>query len=302
MPKSGDTHIEGDEKGVSSEGTRDMENNEVISVSNIDAGQGGAVAKLPNGVRFELIALCEHPSEGKKWWRPDGTLLGFAPHEKLNDSDRYNDVPFYEVVFRIEPDNGTTCKIDTSGRTAGFSGPHVIEGRAEGVVNGFEDAMYSLVPVAGGDDPVNLTFLLGDESGWEWHAKVKSPVHKRGVITSRATLDVSVGENRKVIAHVAHRIENEEVRVIARNNSGKVFYPGMSGKGRTWINIITAEFDHLTVDDAAAVELQVQEFQPVTFQNVSLQPGLKTDVEVVLEREEESGDAKRPAGPRKCSN
>lgn len=36
---------------------------------------------LPNGVTVELVGVCEHPSEGKQWWRPDGSLLEEAPYD-----------------------------------------------------------------------------------------------------------------------------------------------------------------------------------------------------------------------------
>ncbi|MFA5292903.1 MAG: M56 family metallopeptidase [Phycisphaerae bacterium] len=31
--------------------------------------------KLSNGTKVELIGICEHPSKGKQWWRPDAALL-----------------------------------------------------------------------------------------------------------------------------------------------------------------------------------------------------------------------------------
>jgi beta-lactamase regulating signal transducer with metallopeptidase domain len=47
------------------------------------ASESGFAARLPNGVTVELVGVCEHPSAGKKWWRPDGTALGEAPYEKM---------------------------------------------------------------------------------------------------------------------------------------------------------------------------------------------------------------------------
>jgi len=28
---------------------------------------------LSNGVTIEFVGVCEYPSEGKKWWKPDAT-------------------------------------------------------------------------------------------------------------------------------------------------------------------------------------------------------------------------------------
>ncbi|MHC4475093.1 MAG: tetratricopeptide repeat protein [Planctomycetota bacterium] len=62
-----------------------------------EAGRGGAksrpeaeaesttgsqfTAALPNGVTVELVGICEHPSQGKQWWRPDGGLLKDSPYD-----------------------------------------------------------------------------------------------------------------------------------------------------------------------------------------------------------------------------
>jgi hypothetical protein len=38
-------------------------------------------ATLANGVTVELLGVCEHPSEGKRWWRADGSLLEESPYD-----------------------------------------------------------------------------------------------------------------------------------------------------------------------------------------------------------------------------
>jgi len=43
-------------------------------------------AALPNGVTVELIGVCEHPSEGKQWWSPEGLLLKEAPYDKIQET------------------------------------------------------------------------------------------------------------------------------------------------------------------------------------------------------------------------
>jgi beta-lactamase regulating signal transducer with metallopeptidase domain len=49
-------------------------------------------ATLTNGVTVELVGICEHPSEGKQWWTPNGTLLKEAPYDKVQD-------PYLEHLF-----------------------------------------------------------------------------------------------------------------------------------------------------------------------------------------------------------
>jgi len=50
------------------------------------ANESGAAVTLPDGVVVELVGVCEHPSEGRRWWRPDGRNLAedARPYRKLN--------------------------------------------------------------------------------------------------------------------------------------------------------------------------------------------------------------------------
>jgi hypothetical protein len=45
-------------------------------------------ATLPNGVTVELLGVCDHPSAGKQWWQPDGSILNNRPYEKLSGTHR----------------------------------------------------------------------------------------------------------------------------------------------------------------------------------------------------------------------
>ncbi len=62
------------------------------------------IATLEDGVEVELVGLTEHPSSGKTWWKPDGTILEEAPYESLSfdlPSTRENH-QVYELAFRIQ--------------------------------------------------------------------------------------------------------------------------------------------------------------------------------------------------------
>jgi len=86
-------------------------------------------------VTVELVGVCEHPSEGKEWWWPDGTELDESPYEQvafgirasvseedqarpttviLNKIDGFP-VPKgangYEFAFRVEPFQGPNWKL-----------------------------------------------------------------------------------------------------------------------------------------------------------------------------------------------
>ena len=68
-----------------------------------DKGKSKFVATLPNGVSVELVGICEHPSKGKQWWRPDGQRLDYVI--KTWDINVYpSDDPGYQFVFRKSGD------------------------------------------------------------------------------------------------------------------------------------------------------------------------------------------------------
>jgi len=70
-----------------------------------DRGEKQFIATLPNGMTVELVGVCEHPSEGKQWWKPDGTLLKEAPYDKFVETPFQLENLFSEIsenVQRIE--------------------------------------------------------------------------------------------------------------------------------------------------------------------------------------------------------
>ena len=44
-----------------------------------DAVDGAFRVVLPDGATVDLVGLCEYPSAGHEWWRPDGSPLGRVP-------------------------------------------------------------------------------------------------------------------------------------------------------------------------------------------------------------------------------
>jgi beta-lactamase regulating signal transducer with metallopeptidase domain len=61
-------------------------------------------ATLPSGVTVELLGICEHPSEGKQWWKPDGTLLEQKPYDQLYITpipEAKSNEKVYEYAFRM---------------------------------------------------------------------------------------------------------------------------------------------------------------------------------------------------------
>ncbi|MHC4646833.1 MAG: M56 family metallopeptidase, partial [Planctomycetota bacterium] len=233
-------------------------------------------ATLSNGVTVELVGICEHPSEEKQWWRPDGGILQERPYERLHDMEAYGDLRLFEVVYRVQPGKGVQSRIDRTEAIPGSFGPYPIERETEGVSEFAKDSLYAYVPVKDGLDRIDLPVLCGTERGWQWHARIESPVDHAGMNTDKVNLSARAGKGDRTIAFVTHRIFDEELRVIAKDKSGQIHKPvSDKRKAMTWAGSITAEFD-LPVTEVASIEVQTQKFDKVVFGNVSLKPGAKT--------------------------
>ena len=55
---------------------------------------------LPNGVKVELVGVCEYPSKDKEWWRPDGSRLDTKVITK-DYSGYTSEDPAYEMAFKF---------------------------------------------------------------------------------------------------------------------------------------------------------------------------------------------------------
>jgi ankyrin repeat protein len=239
---------------------------------------------LHNGVTVELVGVCEHPSKGKQWWQPDGSLLKVRPYAKLNDREAYNDLRMFEIVYRLSGPGKAISKIIRTDEMPGYFGPYDMKRDIEKAAAYSEDCVYAMIPVVNGLDEVDINIACGTEVDWQWHARVTSPVTNSGMNTDQLDLSVSTGEQGYAVANVTHRIYDKEVRVIAKDKSGKLYHPkSFRGKTMDWAEVITAKFD-ISADDIESVEVQTQEFQTVEFKNVSLQGGHKTDVEIEVKK------------------
>jgi len=114
--------IDSVEKQSTAEKQADMETDVQVEVEKTP--QTVFTAILPNGVTVELIGVCEHPSEGKKWWRPDGSLLAQAPYDQLYVTSIPEAKPnerVYEFAYRLS--NGMdTISISATGEVIEHGG------------------------------------------------------------------------------------------------------------------------------------------------------------------------------------
>jgi len=251
------------------------------------SGGGGPkfAASLANGATVELIGVCEHPSDGKQWWRPDGEVLGSPPYKRLHDREAYNKLRLFEVVYRLRPHKGAQSTIDKTEIIPGRFGPYPIERETEGVSESAKNSFYAFIPIKkDGVEKVDLPISVGTKNCWKKLASIAAPVNRTGMNTDKVDLHARAGEGNRTVAFVTHRIFDETIRIIATDKAGKI-RRAVSTRGKTmnWAGSLIAEFD-VSVNEIASIEVQSQKFEKVTFKNVSLKPNFKTDVEVEVEK------------------
>ncbi|MHC4240826.1 MAG: M56 family metallopeptidase, partial [Planctomycetota bacterium] len=239
---------------------------------------------LPNGVTVELIGICEHPNEGKQWWRPDGDRLS---------SDQ---VPSEYSRMKVEPDETEKArelalrfsapdvehmsfrwKIDKATRSS--SHPFYMTEKRE-KLKPQRNIVFKL--------PRNidtLNFNAGVAVG-EWK-RVASGGDGRTVSGTNDSLTDSsvifheaIKEKDKVKLSATHLLGGDyDCRIIAVDKDDKHHEPSRSSNSGSDMRLCRGFFD-LSPEQIKYIMLQARPYEYVEFKNVSLEPNFKTDVQV----------------------
>ena len=271
------------------------------------AAKPGAVAEppwrvtLPSGVTVELIGVSENPSQGKPWWRPDGSMLAHAPDrypsspepplpDLIQPANEFaillTDLPLpsqqgdFEIIKRIEPPpppgNGTTDATWVSSRLREPSettkGSHTKGSQLYVLSQSFphsQDRATIKVGLAAG--PWNTIIGMNIEGR---HDRSASFREIRGT-----DLDVSFAQpyerEKSVFITVAHNIPpDQQVCVVAVLADGKEVTGGWNPEvANGHVQQITQSFGGLSIKDIKEFNVQARPFQWAEFKNVPLRPG-----------------------------
>jgi beta-lactamase regulating signal transducer with metallopeptidase domain len=245
----------------------------------------GFSVTLPHGVTVELVGVCEHPSEGKQWWRPDGSLMKEAPYKtmggRLKHHEGYKD---YEFVLRLTGPGGTSYKWEVPGGNQGDDtgapidkdGRRVSDLRAY-TVNQPQDKETALVRVG-------LTAA-------KWNTLVTYSPKEKEETYSFADGAVAFGSpyetGGRAQLPVVHNFNRPDytmaIRVIAVTDSGVESASSSRGSGGNVLHSLTYSF-HVPLDNIREFRFQTRPYTWVEFRNVSLEPGKTTHGQVEVER------------------
>jgi prepilin-type processing-associated H-X9-DG protein len=244
-------------------------------------------ATLPNGVTVELVGVCEHPSEGKQWWAPDGTFLEKAPYKTMGSRLKHHDGSSeYEFVFRAESLNRASFRVQVpgcshstyTGTPYGWDGNRVEDLRVY-TANQPDDKTEALVRIGATADK------------WLSQAIHKPDEHEKTYDSGGQSIAFGspYETDGNTILPVVHNLNNPEaevaVRIVAIKKDGKVRSSSISGSGGNVLHGWTCRFKSLSLDQIKEFQFQTRPYHWITFKNVSLKPGKNTKPVIEIEKD-----------------
>jgi len=241
--------------------------------------QGDFKAVLPNGTMIELIGVCEHPSKGKQWWRPDGSLLEQRPWDKINGSvsDGFG-TNTYEFAFKLnypaENNPGWYITFENSGSMS------------SGTFDSGTTNLTSWFAVALPSD-IKQTSLTASLAIGKWKDRFSRKVSSgTGVfVETENTQGIAwlspVESNNKTSIAVSHSFRDLQTRLIAIDKDD-IEHIGSASSGTFGNNsnvTMQTSFD-LPLKEIKEFKLQTRPYEKYVFKNVSLMPNFKTDVQI----------------------
>lgn len=240
-------------------------------------------ARLPSSVTVELLGVSENSSQGCPWWRADGSPLAERPYEWLGTSVAASQNEMArEFAIRlsntpVEP-VGVQWKIDPSLALSTRETPGLVPSVPD--VHGVAARM--LVSQQTGN--VHVGIAVG-----AWQTIAESQGRGGDVIGGKHNVVFSPGEkkDKAVTVTVTHDLidahgDGPQARIVAVGVDGREHPAEPSGNARAGkLAQLTVKFPNLSLKDVRAFRLQSRPYEWIEFRNVSLQPGQKTDVQVV---------------------
>ncbi|MFB0524228.1 MAG: CARDB domain-containing protein, partial [Phycisphaerae bacterium] len=229
------------------------------------------VAILSNGVTVELVGVCDWPEEGRRCWQPNGLALG-----KLLYVEKKHKEGKYGFIVKVNGPDGVNFTWNIEGCASRWGSQLVLDENGN-QVKGYQAAITNGF---GGRRSTNVR--VGIASG-SWQTVISH--NGRGMTTTggKNILFSQAFETEDFVGITAsspwHKDHAE--RIVAISKDGRIHTTGSIGSVASGeIDQMTAKFYGLRLDEIAEFQFQTRPYQWITFKNVSLQPGLKTDVQV----------------------
>lgn len=231
--------------------------------------------ELPNGTTYEVLGVCEHPSVGKKWWKPDGSPL----EKPLYDSTRFrgqvqpgeNEVA-REIAYRVIEGKEDDFWFSTSFRQVGSSAGSTTLEALDGSGN-----LESRAVAVGKMQPVCSFCVEFADGEWTTLHTTKDGGEAIGGVLNLILSPALESEGATVLT-VTHEMRDPQVRVVAVDLDGKLHpssFGGASSAGKH-LNMFTAKFAGLPLAQVKEFRIQSRPKLKAEIRNISLHSGQKT--------------------------
>ena len=237
-------------------------------------------ARLPSGITVELLGVSENPSKDKPWWRPDGSPLEERPYDwggvsVVSGKDeiarefavRLHNLPSEPVGTAWGSD--PSCDSSSSSGNSNNLGKNLVDIRS----------IAMRMPAT----RQTLTIRFGVADGpWQTLAEASGNTTMGLPEGKSALFSIIDDKSGDVVVSVAHNFTDSALRVIVIGKDNREYYAHSEHAGKTSnVSQITATFSNISLKDIKVFRLQNRDYKWVEFRNVSLQPGQKTDVQIV---------------------
>jgi beta-lactamase regulating signal transducer with metallopeptidase domain/ketosteroid isomerase-like protein len=245
------------------------------------------IAALPNGVTVELLGVCEHLSEGKQWWLPDGSPKENEPYDKIENPElQYLFIGSRsgghrrEFALRLNGINDNS--INMRWRVLPSNGSLLDEKplRDNKPVKDMK-AIVASIPIE--NDRVRID--IGVSSG-DWKTVAGGAPDRDNsfsTLDGRGSFSNINERNGKTVLTVADSFTDFDYNVIAVDNNDGIHTPANMSPVLSSARLTTVTFDNLPLETIKEFQLQIRPYEWVTFNNVSLEQGILTDVQINVE-------------------
>jgi beta-lactamase regulating signal transducer with metallopeptidase domain len=248
-----------------------------------DESNKNFTARLPNGTTVELLGVGDYRKDGQ-WWDPAGkTIINPMPDGANEYSFKVAESGSVAREFVIRLGNSNLKTVGCRWGSFNFG----VINKGNGVAG--PDAEMQFVDCSVPDSLQTTTVRLGISSdAWTTLATNSSANDRRGGFhvldnNRRIIFSDAYQKDGGIAVMVAHNVMGQEMRIVAIGNNDEEYYPDSSSDVHdNYIKKFTALFPKLTLEDVKSFRFQTRPLVWVEFRNVSLQPGQKTDVQIVM--------------------
>ena len=249
-------------------------------------------ATLPDGTTIELVGLRSYSAgdpqrtrdKSGPWWRPDGTHLTTPPDKRLGRcswSDSY--------LFVITTEGKTDCTCKAVGPWDNDLTVQPIRETEKGQEFANKD-MRRFTLRCGDLKSTDIRLAVATDD-WKvverWQLSERSTPYNHFFVSSeQAIMRCPEQKGTDVIAEVTQTITERATRLVVFDRQGNqyVSYGNEGGKSGSLVRYIH-RFKNLNFNDIEHIEFQTRAYEYwITFRNVSLHTGQKTQVEVDLKK------------------